>query len=90
MAFNWKECEKCGRKHLNAEKHYEKFHKKELPTIPIENYPEVQFLLKKSKLQVVRQKPELLIRIAPFNHQPTSVGGITLEIGKTYKVEGMR
>ena len=92
MTFNWQKCNKCGRKYLNKERHEEKYHQMDdtlTAMIPKEYNTEVKNLLRRSKLQVVKQKPDLLIRIAPFNHQPTMVGDITLEVGQTYKVEEM-
>ena len=95
MTFNWEKCKNCDRKYIPSlkEKHYEKYHSGsvvEIPIIPFEHNAEVKKLLRRSRLQVVKQKPDLLIRIAPFNHQPTSVGDMHLKVGQTYKVEEMK
>lgn len=91
MTFNWQKCNKCDRKYLDEMKHNARYHEidETLTTmIPIEHNDEVKELLRRGKIQVVKQKPELLVRITPFVHHEVDVGDdITLEIGKTYKVE---
>lgn len=89
MTFNWQKCDECDRKYLSKEQHDEKYHPaaEETLIIPFEYNAEVKTLLRKGKLQVVKQRPDLLIRITSFNHQPTSVGDIHLKVGQTYKVE---
>ena len=87
MAWKWITCDECGRKYQNEEKHYLKYHTRDKSIIPYEDYSTVQDLLRRSKLQVVKQKPDLLIKIAPFIHRDVVINDdITLEIGKLYKV----
>jgi len=86
MTFNWEKCNKCDKKYLDKEKHDEKYHKDMM--IPFEYYPIIRKLLKGSKLQVVKQKPKLMVRVAPFIHHPVEIcDDITMEIGKTYMVQ---
>jgi hypothetical protein len=95
MTFNWISCEDCDRKYLNKKDHYEKYHneekrdvKEDIPSIPFIYNDRVKKLLKKSKLQVIRQKPELLVKVAPFIHHPVELDDdITFEIGKTYIIK---
>jgi hypothetical protein len=103
MTFNWTRCEDCDRKYLPSqkEKHYEKFHnddpieseetrdvKEDIPSIPFIYNDKVKKLLKKSKLQVIRQKPQLMVKVAPFIHHSVELNDdIAFEIGKTYIIK---
>ena len=92
MRRKWIKCNDCDRKYLDKEKHYIKYHqddiKKPSMLIPFEYYPAIKKLLRRSKLQVVKQKPILMVRVAPFIHHPVEVcDDITIEIGKTYEVQ---
>ena len=90
--FKWKEWDDGDRKYLDKEKHYLRYHQDVVEessmVIPFEYYPAIKKLLRRSKLQVVKQKPILMVRVAPFIHHPVEVcDDITIEIGKTYEVQ---